>query len=226
MPYAFQTQTVENSRTLPKSDAPYTVCVPYTMEVPYGCKAYTLSDREGNQLVFKEIEGQMEAMQPYLVKVFEEGLDAENPGAKLSSTIAQEIPASGGETFGQQVDGYGYSLRGTFDMIDNQTAHELNAYVLKSDGKWYLVGNDTEAHRKAYIPPYRAFLLLNGGHRAQILDMELEDNPTAIEEPEIETIKTVDRDGTEQIFDLSGRRLQRIPDTGIYILNGKKYVRK
>ena len=226
VPYAFHTQKVENSRTLPKSDAPYTVCVPYTMEVPYGCKAYTLSDREGNQLVFKEIEGQMEAMQPYLVKVFEEGLDAENPGAKLSSTIAQEIPASGGETFGQQVDGYGYSLRGTFDMIDNQTAHELNAYVLKSDGKWYLVGNDTEAHRKAYIPPYRAFLLLNGGNRAPSLDMELEDNPTAIEEPEIETIKTVDRDGTEQIFDLSGRRLQRIPDTGIYILNGKKYVRK
>ena len=226
VPYAFQTQTVENSRTLPKSDAPYTVCVPYTMEVPYGCKAYTLSDREGNQLVFTEIEGQMEAMQPYLVKVFAEGLDAENPAAKLSSTIAQEIPSSGGNTFGQQVDGYGYSLRGTFDMIDNQTAHELNAYVLKSDGKWYLVGNDTEAHRKAYIPPYRAFLLLNGGHRAPSLDMELEDNPTAIEEPEIETIKTVDRDGTEQIFDLSGRRLQRIPDTGIYILNGKKYVRK
>ena len=226
VPYAFQTQTVENSRTLPKSDAPYTVCVPYTMEVPYGCKAYTLSDREGTQLVFKEIEGQMEAMQPYLVKVFEEGLDAENPGAKLNSVIAQEIPSSGGSTFGQQVDGWGYSLRGTFDMIDNQTAHELNAYVLKSDGKWYLVGNDTEAHRKAYIPPYRAFLLLHGNYRAPSLDMELEDNPTAIEEPEIETIKTVDRDGTEQIFDLNGRRLQRIPDTGIYILNGKKYVRK
>ena len=39
VPYAFQTQTVENSRTLPKSDAPYTVCVPYKMDVPYGCKA-------------------------------------------------------------------------------------------------------------------------------------------------------------------------------------------
>ena len=226
VPYAFHTQKVENSRTLPKSDAPYTVCVPYTMEVPYGCKAYTLSDREGNQLVFKEIEGQMEAMQPYLVKVFEESLDAENPGAKLSSTIAQEIPASGGETFGQQVDGYGYSLRGTFDAIDNQTAHELNAYVLKSDGKWYLVGNDTEAHRKAYIPAYRAFLLLNGGNKAPSLDMELEDNPTAIDEPEIETIKTVDRDGTEQIFDLNGRRLERAPESGIYIKNGRKYVTK
>ena len=56
--------------------------------------------------------------------------------------------------------------------------------------------------------------------------MELEDNPTAIEEPEIETIKTIDRDGTENIFDLSGRKLERIPDTGIYILNGRKYIKK
>lgn len=228
VPYAFQTKTVENSRTLPKSDAPYTVCVPYTMEVPYGCKAYTLSDRDGNQLVFKEIEGQMEAMQPYLVKVFEDGLDAQNPAAKLNSTIAQEIPSSGGSTFGQQVDGYGYSLRGTFDMIDNQTAHELYAYVLKSDGKWYLVGNDTEEHRKAYIPPYRAFLLLNGGYgtRAVTLDMELEDNPTAIEEPEIETVKTIDNDGTNRIYDLRGLKLQRIPERGVYIMNGKKYIKK
>ncbi len=230
VPYAFQTKTVENSRTLPKSDAPYTVCVPYKMDVPYGCKAYTLSDREGTQLVFKEIEGQMEAMQPYLVKVFEEGLDADNPAAKLNTTIAQEIPSSGGNTFGRQVDGWGYSLRGTFDMIDNQTAHELSAYVLKSDGKWYLVGNDTEAHRQAYIPAYRAYLLLSGGNRAASLDMELEDaeneNATAIEEPEIETVKTIDRDGTEQIFDFSGRKLQRIPERGVYIMNGKKYVKK
>jgi len=127
------------------------------------------------------------------------------------------------------VDGYGYSLRGTFDAIDNQTAHELNAYVLKSDGKWYLVGNDTEAHRKAYIPAYRAYLLLHSGYsREATLDMELEDNPTAIEEPEIEieTIKTIDRDGTESIFDLNGRKLERILDTGIYILNGRKYIKK
>jgi hypothetical protein len=200
------------------------------MEVPYGCKAYTLSDREGTQLVFKEITGQMEAMQPYLVKVFEEGLDADNPAAKLNSTIAQEIPSSGGNTFGRQVDGWGYSLRGTFDIIDNQTAHELSAYVLKSDGRWYLVGNDTEAHRQAYIPAYRCYLLLSGGNRAASLDMELEDaeneNATAIEEPEIETVKTIDRDGTEQIFDFSGRKLQRIPERGIYIKNGKKYVSK
>ena len=224
VPYAFQTKTVENSRTLPKSDVPYSVCVPYTMEVPYGCKAYTLSDREGNQLVFKEIEGQMEAMQPYLVKVFEEGLDAENPDATLNSSIAQEIPTSGGNTFGRQVDTYGYSLRGTFDNINRETAIDLRAYILNSDGKWHLVGKDSGGGVR--IPPYRCYLLLNGGHGTRSIDMELEDNPTAIEEPEIETVKTIDNDGKEQIFDIRGFKLERIPERGIYIKNGKKYIKR
>ena len=227
VPYAFKTQTVENSRTLAKSDVPYTVCLPYKMDVPYGVKAYQLSDREGSQLLFKEIsELTLEPMQPYLLKVIDEGIDPEHPGAQLTSIIAQEIPTSGGNTFGRQIDTYGYSMRGTFDAIDNQTAHELNAYVLKSDGRWYLVGNDTEAHRKAYIPAYRCYLLLNGGYKAPSLDMTLEDNPTAIEEPEIETIKTIDCDGTEQIFDLNGRKLERSPEHGLYIVNGRKYLKK
>jgi hypothetical protein len=193
------------------------------MDVPYGVKAYQLSDREGSQLLFKEIsESTLEPMQPYLLKVLDNGIDPENPGAQLTSYIAQEIPTSGGNTFGRQIDTYGYSMRGTFDAIDNKTAHELEAYVLKSDGRWYLVGNDTEEHRKAYIPAYRCYLLLNGGYKASSLDMTLEDAETT----EIETVKTIDNDGTEQIFDLSGRKLQRIPERGIYIRNGRKVVSK
>jgi hypothetical protein len=63
---------------------------------------------------------------------------------------------------------------------------------------------------------------LNGGYKASSLDMTLEDAETT----EIETVKTIDNDGTEQIFDLSGRKLQRIPERGIYIRNGRKVVSK
>jgi len=99
---------------------------------------------------------------------------------------------------------------------------------LNSDGKWHLVGKDSGGGVR--IRPYRCYLLLNGGNRALSLDMELEDNEeedaNGIEEPEIDTVKTIDRDGTEQIFDLTGRRLQRSPEHGFYILNGKKYFKK
>jgi hypothetical protein len=221
VPYAFQTKTVENSRQLPVSSVPYTVCVPYKMNIPAGARVYELSDREGNELVFTETLEQMEAMKPYLLVAKDGGLDG--LAVNLNTDIAQEIPTSGGNTFGRQVDTYGYSLRGTFDAIDNQTAHELNAYVLKSDGQWYLVGNDTEAHRKAYIPAYRCYLLLNGGNlsREGVLGMTLEDATT-----EIETIRTIDQDGTERIYDLNGRRIERILERGVYIKNGKKYMSK
>ena len=56
--------------------------------------------------------------------------------------------------------------------------------------------------------------------------MSLEDNTTSIDEPEIETVKTIDRDGTEQIFDIRGFKLERIPERGIYIKNGKKYIKR
>ena len=51
--------------------------------------------------------------------------------------------------------------------------------------------------------------------------MTLEDATT-----EIETIRTIDQDGTERIYDLNGRRIERILERGVYIKNGKKYMSK
>ena len=39
-------------------------------------------------------------------------------------------------------------------------------------------------------------------------------------------VKTIDNDGTNRIYDLRGLKLQRIPERGVYIMNGKKYVKK
>ncbi len=40
------------------------------------------------------------------------------------------------------------------------------------------------------------------------------------------TIRTINRDGTENYFDLQGRRLNGKPEKGIYIENGKKHIAK
>ena len=40
----------------------------------------------------------------------------------------------------------------------------------------------------------------------------------------VPTIRTIDRDGTQQFFDLQGRKLSEKPNKGIYIENGKKHV--
>ena len=41
---------------------------------------------------------------------------------------------------------------------------------------------------------------------------------------DIDTIRTVDTDGTERYFDLNGRELPGKPESGIYIHNGKKIM--
>jgi hypothetical protein len=39
------------------------------------------------------------------------------------------------------------------------------------------------------------------------------------------TITTIDRDGTQQFFDLQGHRLNGKLQKGVYIINGKKILR-
>ena len=42
----------------------------------------------------------------------------------------------------------------------------------------------------------------------------------------IDTIRTIDSNGTERYYDLDGRELPGKPEKGAYIHNGKKYIKK
>ena len=217
VPYEFEADEVINTRELMESEVPYTVCVPYRMAVPAYSQAYVLSERDGNTLVFKEVEGVMEAKKPYLVKV--NGLKRYNiDKVDIHSDIAQTIPASGGTTYGGQDETMGYTLRGTFEGIDNKTAAELGAYILQSDGDWHPVSSTSEDDKKAVILPFRAYLLPNMHNAKASIGMTLEDTTG------IDTIETIDKDGTHRYYDLNGRELPGKPTKGVYIYKGKKYV--
>ena len=219
VPYPFETSKIENTRPLPVSSTPYTMCVPYKLKVPTYSRAYTLSDRNGNALVFKEVTGELEAMQPYLLKVTG-NKRLRKTSTTLNTEIKQTIPASDVNTYGRQVDATGYSMRGTFEGIDNATATELGAYILQSNGNWYPVSNATEEYKKAVILPFRAYLLPSARNANPSIPMELENTDG------IDTIETIDADGTEHYYDLQGRELPGKPERGIYIHNGKKVVVK
>ena len=219
VPYEFETGKIENSRSLHSASVPYTVCVPYKLNVPAYSRAYALSERDGNTLVFKEVKGELEALQPYLLKVLG-NKRLRKTSATLNTEISQTIPASNPNTYGHQVDAAGYSLRGTLEGFDNKTANELGAYILQSDGNWHPVSSATAANKKAVILPFRAFLLPSTHNANASISMELEDADG------IETIETIDADGTEHYYDLQGRELPGKPSKGIYIHNGKKVVAK
>ena len=209
VPYAFKAQTVENTRTLSKSAMPYTICLPYNLNIPAGARAYKLSGRSTNELVFTQTLDQLEALQPYLIW-------ADQNDAALSSSEA-DIPASGGMTYGRQQNAPGYSMRGTLYGISNAEAAELGAYTLQKDGKWHPVMSDNDEHRTARILPFRTYLLPNRRGGSRSIDMTLE-GTTGIEQ-----LRTIDGDGTMRIYDLNGRQLSA-PTKGINIINGKKVI--
>jgi hypothetical protein len=120
---------------------------------------------------------------------------------------------------GSQQSSVGYTLRGTLKSIGNAEAVELGAYVMNDDAKWHPVLSDTEEHKAVTIPAFRCYLLQSRqGTRADI-GMILEDATG------VERLRTIDSDGTERVYDLSGRRVDG-NTKGIVIKNGKKIINK
>ena len=223
VPYAFEAEKIENPRTLSASAIPYTFCVPYKLNVPAYARAYKLAERDGNTLVFTEVKGELKAMQPYLLKVVG-NKRFRKMSTTLNTSIQQTIPASGGMTYGRQVDAPGYSMRGTFDAISNAEAADLGAYILQSDGDWHpvvaTVPDGSPSGTAASVAPFRAFLLPSARNAGARISMTLEYDTTGID-----TIETIDEDGTRRYYDLQGREVDG-NTKGIVIKNGKKVIRK
>ena len=213
-----------NSRKLPASDVPYTVCLPYSMTLPRGTAAtYKLSQRDGNKLVFEEVtdDEDIQALHPYLIMVYDdEDLQGNAFSLDSKSGAAQTIPASTGIRM-EQDDAPGYSVRGTLKTVSNSEAADMGAYILQSDGDWYPVRT---SNTKAEILPYRCYLLpsaRNAGARISMTLTDADGDATGID-----TIETIGRDGTHTYYDLQGRRIDPGNAKGVVIKDGKKIVVK
>ena len=209
VPYAFTANKVDNTRALPVRPAPYTVCLPYDMDIPNGARVYELSDRDENTLVFTEITGvKLEAMKPYLIK-------AKN-GQSISLGTVDAILPSSITAFGRQDDTYGYSLRGTLSALSNTEAAEVGAYILQNDGNWHPVMSSSDDEKQAYVQAFRAYLLPSARHNApQRISIRLENA-----DGETETFSADELDGTVRVYDLSGREIDSNAK-GIIIKDGK-----
>ena len=225
VPYAFEAITIENSRQLPTSMVPYTMCLPYAISLPGSVKPYRLTSRNANTLVFAEVTDlTLEPLCPYLLIVNGKEPQGTVDHITLDSyrfEAMQALPASTGIRMLDN-DAPGYTMRGTLKAISNADAADMGAYILQSDGKWHPVGSTTESDKKASILPFRAYLLPSAHtNGAPSLSMSIQnaDGTTAID-----TIRTIDADGTERLYDLQGRRIDGANAKGIVIRNGKKVI--
>ena len=124
------------------------------------------------------------------------------------------------------IDGASYQFMGTTATIPNSTLYDAQkpAYILQSDGIWHKV---PENQPLAYVGPFRAYFQATMPNGARSLAMMFsgsytpdEGSGTTAIEP---VVRTIDRNGAQHVFDLSGRRIDGT-QKGIYIQNGKKYI--
>ena len=181
----------------------FTICVPFAPETGTAVKYYTLSGVSGESLNFSEVETPV-ANTPYLVAVTgsvnftEDCTDQEVTSMEITTTTKD-----------------GYTFNGTFTGLTN--AQAAGKYILQKGNKW---GKVTKEKTNVYIPPFRAFVETPANAAPVLGGAITEGNTTGIE-----NIRTIDQDGTERWYDLSGRRIAS-PTKGVNILNGKKVVVK
>lgn len=211
-------------------DKGYTVCLPFAstlnVEENSQAKVYAPSvieeDVEGvTTVTFSEVEGgQMAAFTPYYIVVSKGGayVNAQAGSVEQHQTAGTTV-----------IDGASYQFKGSTATIPNSTLYDKQkpAYILQSDGWWHQVPQNEP---RAYVGPFRAYFQATSSGDVKALammfggsyDPDEGNGPNAIEP----VVRTIDNDGTERYFDLSGRLLPGRPAKGIYIHNGNKYINK
>ena len=186
------------SRTLAAGQA-FTICLPYAPPTT-GIKYYELTGVEGETLSFTEVASPAAAT-PYLA-VADAATDI-TPADIANVTLTQAVTGSSAD---------GYTLKGTMTGLSNAEGVTAGAYILQAGDVWKKVTAD---NTDAYIPPFRAYIV--GGTASRLGSVI--DGTTGIS-----VLRTVDLDGTENYFDLSGRRVAGSAK-GIVIVNGKKILK-
>ena len=180
------------------------LCLPFatTAEALGKCKAYEFKSATQSSVTFSEVTD-LKAGTPYLVK-FDEAVS----NLTFENVIITETPA-GNVKKGEQ--GEEVTFQGTYARIDDGK----DKYGVMTDG--YI----KKGIQGAYFDGYRAYFegLSEGeGNNARVL--LLDDDVTGISNVSVKT------DNNNDMYTLSGMKVNGRPQKGIYIQNGKKYIVK
>ena len=209
VPYSFTAGKVTAKEQLKAdADGAYSVCLPYSLPVPQGAKAYSLKRKEENDVYFGLVTGDMEACKPYLIMAPDVdialGCDDERVLPTTEDAVAQSTTAST------------VTIHGTLQRISTANAAENDYYVLQANNEWKLVSGSSTVT----VPPYRAYLTLDNTQSASV-NIGFSDETDGISSPE----STFPSDSSpDDWWTLDGRKLDSRPAfKGIYI-NGKRKI--
>ena len=209
LPMDFTAQKVTYNRALTAADQAYTICLPFSLSSNDNLKFYELSSSTSDKLIFTEV-ATTEPNKPYLAV-------PTVAGAPLGQTTSVSVKKNT-DFNGAELAITGFKMYGTMKSIARDAA--LGFYILQSGNEWHPIRSTSAA--TASIPPYRAYIVAEVSASRLFTSFGGGDGTTGVW-----TIETIDADGTEQWYDLNGRKLQGKPTRkGTYIKNGNKVIIK
>lgn len=211
IPDGFTAEKITVRQKLAADDGAYSVCLPYSLPIPQGAKAYSLMKRDDTDVCFSQISGDMHPFKPYLIVASEEvTLDCGEQREILTTEAAEALLTS------DQANRV--TLRGTFRRINYDVASAGSFYVLQSENLWKRVGG---GYTHVGVSPFRVYLTLDASGAASV-QTTLIDGTDAIALPVAPQAAAHAKNAWHT---LQGQRLSAAPSQpGIYIHQGKKVV--
>ena len=229
----------------------YTVCLPFYVEL-FGTNAdFTIYSKaeitqDGELLFTQEMLPFLYPGNAYLIVVNEGTLRLQEEGVTLTAE-AKEADDDSNAVLLNYVDDQiaGYWL-GSLKTVSHDEAVSRKAFTMTGDGSFQRI---TDGNPTWQWPAFRAMFCAKPNIIAQMLPTQYQLDANGVEDEEVDrslpapesyqgdndgeataiapVIHTIDRDGTERWFDLSGRQLSGKPaKKGVYIHRGKKQVVK
>ncbi len=158
------------------------------------------------------------------LKVYTAAIDIDNGYVNLTEVEGNVIPAETGVMIKAPAETYNFAVTTTTDELESDFVGSfaksnmqdgVKTYTLQApDGKvGFYRFKGTQA-----INGFRAWVEVENASGAQAFRIRFAGETTGIDNVEL--------DGETVIFDLTGRRIEKIVEKGIYIVNGKKVVIK
>ncbi len=186
---------------------PSSVCLPFQPAATSNGKFYTYKSADDKHIVITTVDDP-KANTPYF---FYPSNNA--PLSNTSQTIGAVTTAE--EMTSKNL--YGVYAGKSFAKVSN--AYGMASTAFTYNGKDYPAGTFVKFTDKAYLNPFRAYLLLNGtSPKSAVMEMVVDDTPTGI------TNQPTASNAETSYYNLQGMRVAA-PTKGIFIHNGKKIVK-
>lgn len=194
-----------------------TVCLPFglseeqvTVVKEKGCEIEVLSgyNADKSSVQFTDVTT-MAAHTPYLVTVTG---DAAQPLFEGLTGIEADLTATPTD-----VAQGALAMKGAYEKRTISSGNDVTCYAYDAaDGSFVRIGSN------ATLLPYRAYLELTSGSAAASR-LVIDDETTSISE---KGIVNSEKHASAQYYDLQGRRVTEAAAKGVYIKNGRKFIKK